>query len=249
MSRPFFNPNLVDSVYLTEEFCFDSTKLKNHFLKKFTAEKIEILYKANVRKFFSNNTKIKVALTLNNQEIVNEADLVLNSTYSNLNNITAQEEVVNTSLKHEFTELCLISPPEEFKQIGITIMDGCFFSMMPFPAENCHSLSHVNYTPFSYFLDSDGKKDPIKELEKFDKNSRFNYMIADVSRYCPLLKKSDFIRSLFEVKTVLASNESNDGRPILFRKEENIHPKVFSILGGKIDNIYDVYNQLDNILF
>ena len=198
-----------------------------------------------MKKVFAANNKIQVSFNIDRNL---EADLVLNCSYSGLNHVTAKEEVTTTTLKHEFTQLCLISAPEELKQIGITIMDGAFFSMMPFPAENCHSLSHVNYTPFSYFLDNDGKKDPIKELENFQKNSRFNYIIADVSRYCPLLKKADFIRSMFEVKTVLASNESNDGRPILFRKEENIHPKVFSILGGKIDNIYDVYNQLDNIL-
>jgi glycine/D-amino acid oxidase-like deaminating enzyme len=181
----FFNPDVVDSVYLMEEFCFDAGKLKNHFTTKFAAEKIKVICNSDVRKIFDDNDKIKVAITSQNQEIINEADLVLNCAYSNLNNITAKEEAVATTLKHEFTELCLISPPEEFKQIGITIMDGAFFSMMPFPAENCHSLSHVSYTPFSYFFDNNGKKDPLKELEKFEKNSCFNYMIADVSRYCP----------------------------------------------------------------
>lgn len=245
--KKYFNSDLVDKVYLTEEFCFDSSKLKSHFLEKFITKEIGLIYNAEIKNICNDRGKIKILFDSEDQEILKEADIVLNCSYSGLNKISAQSN--NTKLKHEFTELCLISPPEELKNIGITIMDGAFFSMMPFPAENCHSLSHVNYTPFSHFFDSEGKRDPIKELDKYNKTSRFNYMIADVSRYCPILKESNYIRSLFEVKTVLASNELNDGRPILFRKDENIHPKFFSILGGKIDNIYDVYNQLDKILF
>ena len=45
--------------------------------------------------------------------------------------------------------------------------------------------------------------------------------------------------SLFDIKTVLARNEEDDGRPILVEQSHEI-PRVFSILGSKIDNIYDV---------
>jgi hypothetical protein len=39
-------------------------------------------------------------------------------------------------------------------------------------------------------------------------------------------------------------NESDDGRPILFEKHPEL-PGCYSILGGKIDNIYDVLEKLD----
>ena len=45
----------------------------------------------------------------------------------------------------------------------------------------------------------------------------------------------------FDVKTVLLKNETDDGRPILYqRKPEN--SRVVSVLGGKIDNIYDLFD-------
>jgi hypothetical protein len=49
---------------------------------------------------------------------------------------------------------------------------------------------------------------------------------------------------LFEVKTVLVKNEGDDGRPILFERHLEL-PGCYSILGGKIDNIYDVIETLE----
>ncbi|MBD3843073.1 MAG: D amino acid oxidase (DAO) family protein, partial [Campylobacterales bacterium] len=52
--------------------------------------------------------------------------------------------------------------------------------------------------------------------------------------------------SLFEVKTVLVKNETDDGRPILFEEYPSL-PGFYSVLGGKIDNIYDVLERLDDV--
>ncbi|KAI3593288.1 D amino acid oxidase (DAO) family [Cupriavidus sp. U2] len=73
-------------------------------------------------------------------------------------------------------------------------------------------------------------------------------MIRDTARYVPLVAKSRYVDSLFEVKTVLQKNEADDGRPILFEKHETL-PGCYSILGGKIDNIYDVIERLDDERF
>jgi hypothetical protein len=60
----------------------------------------------------------------------------------------------------------------------------------------------------------------------------------------PGLGDAELKDSLFEVKTVLAKNEGNDGRPILFEKSQTL-PGFFSVLGGKIDNIYDIMSHMD----
>ena len=70
-------------------------------------------------------------------------------------------------------------------------------------------------------------------------------MIRDAGKYLPAMLDSNYIESMFEVKTVLSNNEIDDGRPIIFDK----HSKVkgcYSILGGKIDNIYDVLRRLND---
>ena len=48
---------------------------------------------------------------------------------------------------------------------------------------------------------------------------------------------------MFDIKTVLVKNEQDDGRPILYWQQP-AHSRVISILGGKMDNIYDLFDQV-----
>jgi hypothetical protein len=137
--------------------------------------------------------------------------------------------------------------PPELTDLGITVMDGPFFSMMPFPSRELHTLSHVRYTPHFNWNDKLGD-DPYKKLNEYEKESRIERMLRDVGRYMPTVFKAKYIESLFEVKTVLQKNEGDDGRPILFEKHAKL-PGCYSVLGGKIDNIYDVLEKLDSEVF
>jgi hypothetical protein len=139
--------------------------------------------------------------------------------------------------------MALVQPPPILKDLGITVMDGPFFSLMPFPARELHTLSHVRYTPHFQWIDKPGI-DPYKKLDMYQASTRVDRMMRDVERYMPSISKAKYIESLFEIKTVLVKNEVDDGRPILFEKSLDL-PGCYSILGGKIDNIYDVLEKLD----
>lgn len=137
--------------------------------------------------------------------------------------------------------------PEALQNLGITVMDGPFFSMMPFPARQLHTLTHVRYTPHLSWQDEAGIA-PYSRLRDYDRITRVDRMLRDVSRYMPAVTQARHMDSLFEIKTVLVKNESDDGRPILFEKYEQL-PGCYSVLGGKIDNIYDVLEKLDEEVF
>jgi hypothetical protein len=68
-------------------------------------------------------------------------------------------------------------------------------------------------------------------------------MIADARRYVPAIADMTPERSLYEVKTVLLKNEKDDGRPILYQRKPE-RSRVISIMGGKIDNIYDLFDLI-----
>ena len=68
-------------------------------------------------------------------------------------------------------------------------------------------------------------------------------MKFDAQRYMPCLADLKIRKSLFDVKTVLLKNEQDDGRPILFQRSPD-NSRVVSILGGKIDNIYDLFELI-----
>jgi hypothetical protein len=119
--------------------------------------------------------------------------------------------------------------------------------MMPFPMRGLHTLSHVRYTPHFSWSDEQGI-DPYKKLDEYDCATRVDRMVRDVGRYLPAVLEAKYVESLFEVKSVLVKSEGDDGRPILFEKHAEL-PGCYSVLGGKIDNIYDVIEKLDDEIF
>ena len=70
---------------------------------------------------------------------------------------------LKTSIKHEITEMALIEIHSEIKDIAVTVMDGPFFSLMPFPSAELHTLSHVRYTPHISWIE----KNPVTKGESF----------------------------------------------------------------------------------
>jgi len=72
-------------------------------------------------------------------------------------------------------------------------------------------------------------------------------MLADASRYLPALRKATYRESIWAVKTLLPQTEVDDGRPILFQQDPML-PAVVHVMGGKIDNIFDVEDELDKLL-
>jgi hypothetical protein len=154
---------------------------------------------------------------------------VFNCTYANLDGVGAP---IAARIKKELAEVALIEPPRDLVGVGVTVMDGPFFSSMPYPALRCHSLTHVRYTPHEAWTTANGSEFvPVK--------SNATYMLRDSARYMPCLQHACYVRSIFDLKAVLVSAEASDGRPILFERHAS-SPRVISILGAKVDNIYDI---------
>ena len=72
-------------------------------------------------------------------------------------------------------------------------------------------------------------------------------MLKDAQRYVPAMAMGRYVRSFFEVKTILPQSEHDDSRPILVRPCVEL-PGLVSVIGGKIDNVYDLPRELDELL-
>jgi hypothetical protein len=79
-------------------------------------------------------------------------------------------------------------------------------------------FSHVRYTPHYEWHDNPGEKyrDSHVKFDEDQRNSAWQYMVKDASRYMPILNDCRYERSLWEVKTLLPRSETDDSRPILF---------------------------------
>lgn len=243
--RALFEPRLVENVFRVEEYAFDASRLANWAERELDEHHVKIRLGTRVTGISQGPNG---ALTVAMHSGAGDSELVscryaFNCTYSGLNQLKGDFPGTHTALKQEITEIALMKVPRPLQDLGVTVMDGPFFSMMPFPPRGLHTLSHVRYTPHLHWNDQQGI-DPYAKLGAYPRTTRVDRMVRDAGRYLPALLDAEHVDSLFEVKTVLVKNEGDDGRPILFEKHPGL-PGCYSILGGKIDNIYDIFEKLD----
>ncbi len=243
--RALFEPNLIEDVFLVREYAFNSTKLASWAAKELEDCGVQVHFRTRVTGISKgpNNTLRIVSRHEGGEKERLTCRYAFNCTYSGLNQLKGDFPGTRTRLKQEITEIALMQAPPALENLGITVMDGPFFSMMPFPARDLHTLSHVRYTPHMHWSDEQGI-DPYEKLGGYECSTRVERMVRDVGRYLPAMLNSKYVESLFEIKTLLLKNEGDDGRPILFERHSEL-PGCYSVLGGKIDNIYDVLEKLD----
>jgi glycine/D-amino acid oxidase-like deaminating enzyme len=244
-----FEPRLIEDIFTVEEYAFDTTLLAAWAKAELAESGVHLRFETSVNRISAgpdSTLTVHIIPTAGNEEVVS-CRYLFNCTYASLNQFGGDFPGTRSTLKHEITEMALVKLPPALDGLGITVMDGPFFSVMPFPARSLHTLSHVRYTPHMHWNDEPGLS-PYRRLDEYTRDTRVDRMLRDVARYLPAIAQSRHVDSLFEVKTILTKNEGDDGRPILFEKHAGL-PGCFSILGGKIDNIYDVFEKLDSESF
>jgi len=245
-----FNPNLIEAVFTAREYAFDATKLADLTACRLQEAKVPVWFETEadaVRP--SPSGKLSLDLHQKGSRETLETRWVFNCTYSQINRINVNSCLPIVPLRHELTEMTLVEPPPVLANMGITVMCGPFFSLMPFPARKLHTLSHVRYTPHCSWSD-DAKGEytpPLDRFARMEKNTAFHYMVRDSMRLMPCLSECVYKDSLWEVKTTLPLSDTDDGRPILFRPSEEL-PGLVHVMGGKIDNIYDLPQELEPLI-
>lgn len=234
------NEQLIESTFKVEEVIFNSHLLMNKFSELLKKENVIIKFNTEIYKIRRNDQTEMLELFSKNGELLGIAKKVYLCVYASTCSILNNSGIACPQVKNEWTEMALIKVPEKLKNINFTLMDGQFFSLMKFPAYNCHTLSHVRFTPHYSWGLTEVINNLVPELQK---KSNFNYMIKDASRFIPLLEKAEYIDSIWEIKTILQLSESNDSRPILFKRDIGLLG-LNLVLGGKVDNIFDIIAEI-----
>lgn len=234
------NPETIEAVFACSEYAFDYSVLRARMARHLEAAGVNLRLRAQVVHLEDRPDGV-VAELADGRTV--SARFAFNVTYSQVNTVLRAAGLPQASVKHEFTEVALVRPPDSLKPYGITIMDGPFLSVMPYPAERLHSLTHVRYTPYASWTDETARRSAYDILADIQPQSRHRHMILDGTRYIPGLAAAEWVKSLYEVKTVLLKNERDDGRPILYQQQPP-GSRVITILGGKIDNIYDLFDLI-----
>jgi glycine/D-amino acid oxidase-like deaminating enzyme len=240
-----FTPRLIEAVYEVEEPAFDVDALRARLLRRLDETGVAVRTGHAVVSLLSTAGEVRAGFA-DGTGIA--ADWAFNCTYSALNRIAPRTFTMPPRLVHQLAELALIEPPDALRRLAVTVMDGPFFSTMPFPSENLHSLTHVRYTPHASWSEANEPDlDPMDLLRNSGPETRFPWMMRDARRYLPMIAGARYVRSIFEIKTIPDGTHADDARPILFHRDPAA-PRIISILGSKLDNIFDVYDYVDQAL-
>jgi glycine/D-amino acid oxidase-like deaminating enzyme len=229
-----FSASTVAQVFECTEHAFNPDRLRLLLEARMKAAGIRVLTGARAEAIDARGPDQPVTVAIAGQGTIS-APIVVNATYGQFPERPAGGRV---RFKYEYAEVALVEPPPILSGLGVTVMDGPFFSVMPFPARNAYSLTHVRYTP--HFAWTSGEEAPPLH---YPPKSRWLHMLRDAARYMPGLVDTRWRESLYEVKTVLLRNEGDDGRPILLDRDPG-HPGLVTVLGSKLDNIYDLFDAL-----
>ena len=199
---------------------------------------IEILYKHEVDNIGKKDDALIISFTNKDYKIA--AKTVYNCAYAQINQILRRSGLKILPLQYECTEMAMLKVPNKLNTMAITVVDGPFFSLMPYPSEKLHTLSHVVHTKHFGW--------DYKRIAKMGDNdlkpqSNFKYMIQDSARYLPDLIYSEYVKSIFEIKTRALSFQNFKHKiPLLTTHEID---GLYSILGGKMDNVFELNTLFD----
>src|SRR5438445_2854441 len=231
--RALFDEDLIEKIYEVEEHAFDADLLRSTMRDRLQTAGVEVLLGTRALRVISGGVQTDRGQL--------RAQWIFNCTYSSLNRLLAASGVPCVPLRHELAEVALIEPPPALRGAAVTVMCGPFFSMMPFPPTRLCSLTHVRYTPHCAW-----EERIAPAAAPSPGGSRAPHMLKDAQRYLPAMAMARHVRSIFEVKTVLPQSEHDDSRPILFKRCDEL-PGLVSVIGGKLDNVYDLPRELDDL--
>lgn len=253
----YFKEGMCDGVFRTHEYTFDAFVLRDYFLesiKECPDSKIE--YGVKIISIEKNGSEFDI--TLEDGRTLSSG-FVLNATYAGTNQVLQMAGFEQFKIKYELCEIILCDVNDKLKSTGFTVMDGPFFSIMPFGMSGLHSLTSVTFTPHSTSFDevpvfscqerSNGFCHPSHLGNCNDcpakPRSAFPYMSSLARKYLLDDYGFDYNRSLYSMKPILMRSEIDDSRPTVVRVYSE-NPTFVGVLSGKINTVYDLDEVLEN---
>ena len=254
-AETYFKQNMCGGAFLTTEYTYDAQILKDWFIKE--TEKlsdIKIFYGAKIKAIENDGGYYN--FTLVNGETY-KSDFVINATYAGVNQIHAMLNFPALQIKYELCEIILCSVGEKLKNTGITVMDGAFFSIMPFGKTGLHSLTSVTFTPHITSYESAPTFECQKRSDNFcspqtlgncnncpaKPESAWTFMSHLTKKYLKDEYDFNYLESLYSMKPILKASEIDDSRPTVIRQYSE-NPKFISVLSGKINTVYELDEEL-----
>lgn len=267
----YFQPGMCDGAFLTKEYTYDAKILQRYFEEKLEDRPgVDIHYGARIQEIIKENREFRVVMEEGKSL---RAPFILNASYASVNQVLNRlkhTEKESFAIKYELCEIILCEPSQALQHTGITVMDGPFFSIMPFGKTGLHSLTSVTFTPHVTSYDTlptfscqkrlenlpgrtgtHGEKGGLCSPEALGNcnlcpvkpQSAWKYMSHLADKYLHKKYSYRYKESLYSMKPILKSSEVDDSRPTAI-KVLCKNPTLISVLSGKINTVYDLEEYL-----
>ena len=249
----WFKQRVVSRAFRVEEPSFDVATLR-HLISAEISTRAKVTVRFNesfIRGRFENGG---VAVDLGSGDTVSTQGLVLCS-YAGINAMRHSLGLGPLPLTYELAEVVLGEATGALSGYGFTVMDGPFWSLMPFGHSGKVTLTTVGLTPtiraggaLPVFA-CQKKRLGCTPIELADCNtcgvrpdSLAQHHVQQLRHF---LRNADDFRvtgSMFTVKTVMSSAEVDDARPTVILKEAEV--PVWTVFSGKISTVLDLKEGL-----
>lgn len=228
----------VDNVQggiLTDEVVYDSDILKEKITEDLISAEISLLVNSKVEGISVEKNGFIVEAS--SQSIRSKA--VVNCTYANFHDFNSKLGVEEKELQFELTIVPIVTWRKGKPPIGITVMDGPFFTILPYgKKENQYLLYHVAHSVYKTYVGTSYPKqwDNLDSLlsDSIAKDI-FENMVESSSHFVSDIETCEFKDYLTTIRVVLANSNDSDRRPTLINKMA-IQPPFYSVFSGKIDH-------------
>jgi len=243
----FFNPWTIDKAFITEESSFDAHLIRDKLYGQ-AVKTCDFRFGHFIERIEKCGGYYVISLEDGSEF---KSGFVLNATYAGTNQIHTLLGLPPLLIKYELCEVVICQVSDNLKDVGITVMDGPFFSVMPFGKRGCHSITTVSHTPHvtaygplpSFSCQKGASCLPMRLQNcntcPFRPTSAFPEILQTARKYLVNTIDINFQESLFTLKPILKASEIDDSRPTLVRQYSE-YPHFYTVFSGKINAMYDL---------
>ncbi|MBQ7816396.1 MAG: amino acid oxidase, partial [Oscillospiraceae bacterium] len=226
----YFKEGMCDGTFETLEYTYDWQILRDGLLADIEklGDKVTIRFDSFITAIDKDGEYYKVTLKDGTEFFT---PFLLKSTYASVNQINTLAGFETFPIKYELCEIILCKINDKLRDVGITVMDGPFFSIMPFGKTGLHSLTSVTFTPHVTCYDKLPKFDCQQGIEDYcspqhlgncnncphKPESAWGYMSQLARKYLKDEFGFEYAGSLFSMKPILKLSEIDDSRPTLIK--------------------------------
>ena len=227
-----FALNRIEGGICCSETVYDSKLLADEILSRFPKSSVKIQTSTEVTSARNVGQKIELELNGINRE---SFDAVVNASYANINLISSKLGHSERDHRYEYTLVPIIEM--EAPPFGITVMDGPFWTVLPFGKSSKHLLYHVDHSVVEAYVGKQLKQSWLDQasspFKEDDARHRYEQMVEIISSYVGDLPRTSLSGFLHGPRMVLANRDDTDARPSIVEPKQ---PNYLTVFSGKIDH-------------